>query len=262
MTRRFRLVVSGACALLAAALCLAYGQAEREKVERERSEALERYGGEVVSLVVATEGIEAGQVVDRGNVAERDWLADLAPEGAVTGIDAVLGSEVSVPVAAGAPLTDLNFRDPSDAVDVPADRVALSVPASGELGLPPATAPGDVLAAYEVTADGVRPISGDVQVLAVPSVGSGLMATGSVTVAVRPGEVARVLAASDEGSLRLALPGDEALAASGEAVAAPSEVTAETGDEGDGADATTGDAASDAEGTETGNGETSGGEGA
>lgn len=262
MTRRFRLVVSGACALLAATLCLAYGRAERERVERERSEALERYGGEVVSLVVATEGIEAGQVVDRGNVAERDWLADLAPEGAVTGIDAVLGSEVSVPVAAGAPLTDLNFRDPSDAVDVPADRVALSVPASADLGLPPATAAGDVLAAYEVTADGVRSISRDVQVLAAPQAGSGLMSTGTLTVAVRPGEVARVLAASGEGSLRLALPGDEALTGSGEEVAAPSEVTAETGsgdDEKDGA-AATGDADSDS-GTEmSADGEKDGGE--
>lgn len=228
MTRRFRLVVSGACALLAAALCLAYGQSEREKVERERSEALARYGGEVVSLVVATEGIEAGQVVDRGNVTERDWLADLAPAEAVTGIDSVLGSEVSVPVAAGAPLTALNFRDTAGAVDVPADRVALSVPATDDLGLPPATAPGDALAAYEVSDGGVRSISNDVQVLAVPQAGTGLVATGSLTLAVRPDEVASMLEASGAGSLRLTLPGDDALDASGVGVAAPSEVPAET----------------------------------
>lgn len=228
MTRRFRLVASGTCALLALTLCLAYGQSERERVEQERSEALARYGGEVVSLVVATERIEAGQVVDRGNVTERDWLADLAPAEAVTGLDSVLGSEVSVPVAAGAPLTSLNFRDAADAVDVPADRVALSVPAKDNLGLPPACSPGDVLAAYEVTDDGVRSISGDVLVLAVPQTGSGMVGSvGSLTVAVRPEEVASMLEASGEGSLRLTLPGDEALDASGAGVAAPSEVPPE-----------------------------------
>ena len=100
MRRRYRLVASGACALLATALCLAYGQQVREEVERERTEALERYGGEVVTLVVAARGIEAGEVVDRTNVVERDWLADLAPAGAVTELDDVAGTEVSVPVAA------------------------------------------------------------------------------------------------------------------------------------------------------------------
>lgn len=241
MTRRFRLVVSGACALLAAALCFAYGQSERERAEQQRSEALARYGGEVVSLVVATEDIEAGQIVDRHNVTERDWLVDLAPADAVTGIDSVLGSEVSVPIAAGAPLTTLNFRDASDTVDVPSDRVALSVPATDDLGLPPATIPGDVLAAYEVSDRGVRSISSDVQVLAVPQVGTGLVTAGSLTLAVRPDEVASMLEASGTGNLRLTLPGDDALDASGAGVAAPSEVAAEidegtvsAGEDGDG----------------------------
>lgn len=260
MTRRFRMVLSGACALLAATLCLAYGQHARDQVEQERAEALERYGGEVVRLVVATEGIEAGQVVDRGNVVERDWLADLAPADAVTQLDAVIGSEVSVPVASGAPLTSLNFRDPADAVEVPADRVAISVPVGNDLGLPPATAAGDTLAAFAVTEDGVRSISGDVQVLASSQTGSGLMGAGTLTVAVCPGEVAPMLEASGEGSLRLALPGDDAREATGEGTAAPSEVPAETGDAeddaaGDGASGSAGPVSED-------DVETSGGEGA
>ena len=90
MRRRFRLMVSGACALVAALACGVYGQHVRDEAERVRTEALERYGGEVVSLLVAPDGLEAGEVVDRQNVVERDWLADLAPEGAVVGIDAVL----------------------------------------------------------------------------------------------------------------------------------------------------------------------------
>lgn len=237
MTRRFRLILSGSCAVLAALSCLLYGQSVREEADRARAEALERYGGEVVSLVVATEGIEAGETVDRSNVAERDWLADLAPSDAVTGIDSVLGTKVSVPVAAGVPLTALNFRDVEDAVEVPADRVALSLPVTGDLVLPPGLSAGAELAAYEAADEGVRLLADDLLVLATPQAGEGIYASGSLTVAVAPENVAPVLAASGEGSLRLALPGDEALSLDETAPAAPTEVPPEDavapdGDEG------------------------------
>lgn len=173
MNRRFRLALSGSCALLAAVLCALYGQHVQDEADRVRTEALERYGGEVVSLVVATEGLEPGDVVDRSNVVERDWLADLAPADAVTGIDAVMGSEVTVPVAAGVPLTGLNFRDGTEAVEVPDGRVALSIPVTDKLGLPAATAAGTILAAYEVADTGVRLVAEDAQVLRVPGEQSG-----------------------------------------------------------------------------------------
>lgn len=209
MNRRFRLALSGSCALLAGVLCALYGQHVQDEANRVRTEALERYGGEVVSLVVATEGLEPGDVVDRSNVVERDWLADLAPTDAVTGIDAVMGSEVTVPVAAGVPLTGLNFRDGTEAVEVPDGRVALSIPVTDKLGLPAATAAGTMLAAYEVADTGVRLVAEGAQVLRVPGEQSGLsLSAGAVTLAVHPEDVAQVLSASAKGSLRLALPAD------------------------------------------------------
>ncbi len=227
MKRRLRLIVSGSCALLSAALCLAYGESVRAEAERARAAALERYGGEVVTLVVATEGIEAGESVTQSNAVEREWLVDLAPEDAVTEMDAVLGDKVSVPVAAGAPLTGLNFRSAEEAVEVPADRVALSVPLDDALGVPPGTAAGATLAAYEAGADGVRLISDDVRVLAMPQATTGARSAGSVTIAADPDEVAQLLAASDEGSLRLALPGERALELAEGAQTAPTSVPAE-----------------------------------
>lgn len=227
MTRRFRLVVSGSCALLAAALCALYGQSVRDEAERVRSETLARYGGEVVSLVVAPEGLEAGDVVDRRNAVERDWLADLAPEGAVVGIDSVVGAEVTVPAAAGAPLTELNFRDGEDAVEAPSGRVALSVPVTADLGLPASVAAGTTLAAYEVAESGVRLVATGLQVLRAPSEATGALSRGSVTLAVEPADVASVLAASAEGSLRLALPADDAGDLAETLPSAPSEVRAE-----------------------------------
>lgn len=237
MRRRYRLVASGACALLATALCLAYGQQVREEVERERAEALERYGGEVVTLVVAARGIEAGEVVDRTNVVERDWLADLAPAGAVTELDDVVGAEVSVPVAEGVPLTGLNFRDETEVVEVPADQVALTVPIDGGLGVPPGMGPGDVLAAYKVSEGAVRLLVGDLRVLSAPQGGTGVLSSGSLTVAVSPEDVPAMLAASEEGSLRLALPGSDAISSDEGVQETPTNVPAEEQgetDEGDG----------------------------
>ena len=233
MTRRFRLALSGACAALAAMLCVLYGQHVREEADRVRAEALERYGGEVVSLVVAPEGLEAGEVVDARNVTERDWLADLAPEGAITGLDDVLGSEVTVPAAAGAPLTELNFRDSEDAVEVPSGRVALSLPVTDGLGLPPSASEGTVLAAYRVSDTGVSLVSADLQVLRPPGEQSGVGLRGSVTVAVAPEAVASVLSASADGSLRLALPADDAADLADEPGTAPTFVSPEEGQVGE-----------------------------
>lgn len=208
MRRRLRLAVAGMAAMLAAGACALYGQQVREEAQRVRAEALERYGGEVVSLVVATEPLEAGDVVDRRNTAEREWLVDLAPVDAVRGLDSVLGTEVTVPAAEGAPLTLLNFRDAEDVLEVPEGLVAISVPLSDGLALPRSVGVGSELAAYAVTEGGVRLVSDSIQVIGAPSEQTGLLSGGELIVAVAPRDVAPLLSASDSGALRLALPSD------------------------------------------------------
>ena len=208
-------------------LCALYGQHVQGEADGVRAEALERYGGEVVSLVVAPEGLEAGEVVDGRNVTERDWLADLAPEGAVVGLDEVMGAEVTIPAAAGAPLTDLNFRDDEDAIEVPSGRVALSLPVTESLGLPPSATEGTTLVAYRVSDTGVGLVSADLVVLRALGEQTGIGARGSVTVAV-----ASVLSSSADGSLRLALPADDAEGlAEGSGIAPTSVMPEETTDE-------------------------------
>ena len=81
MTRRVRLALAAAFSLLTLVLCLAYGQQVRADADRERAEALERYGGEVTKVVVAGQALEVGDVVSRQNVVERDWVSDLVPKG-------------------------------------------------------------------------------------------------------------------------------------------------------------------------------------
>ena len=99
-------------------------------------------------------------------------------------------------------------------------------------GEPDTLSAGSNLAAYEVD-EGTTLISSEVQVLSSGQEGASIVSSGTLTVAVRPEDVAPILSASGRGSLRLALPGDEALADIGDAPVAPTEVRAESETEGD-----------------------------
>ena len=255
MNRRFRYLISGACALLAIVLCLAYGEQVRLQCERERTEALERYGGEVVRLVVATETIEAGETIDANNATERDWVAELAPAGSLTELASVEGAQVSVPVAAGMPVTELNLRDPSEAIEVPSGMVALAISAGSDTGVPQGLEVGATLAAYEVGAEGVRLIADDLRVLMAPTGASGALASRQLTIGADPDDVAPLLAASGEGSLRLVLPGEDALVKGGEGSFDPDNVMPQTpSSEGEGVPAEGGDSRSGEKGDVEGGG--------
>ena len=102
MRRRARIATSAACGVAAALLAMGGVQSARADVQRERSELLERYGGEVASLVIARRELASGSVVSESDVEQRDWLADLAPEGAFTSVGDIVGSRLTSPVAKGA----------------------------------------------------------------------------------------------------------------------------------------------------------------
>lgn len=235
MTKRFRLILSGALALLAVGFCALYAQEVRAEADRERSEVLERYGGEVVRLVVAPDGLEAGDTVSAQNVALREWVGTLAPKEALVSMDDAVGRQVTVPVAAGAPLTELNFRDGGEMPEVPSGYMALQVPLGEKLGLSASVGAGTRLVAYEVGDGGTRLLSADVQVLAASASGSSGLSRGSICVAVRPGDVAGLLSSSTAGTLRLVIPSEDVRAS--QVATAPSSVGAEPADSADVADA-------------------------
>ncbi len=222
MKRRFRVVLSGAFAVLTAGLCMLYAQEVRGEAERQRADALERYGGESVRLVVASESIEAGESASSQNTSEKEWASELAPEGALTSLDDVTGRKVTVPVAKGAPLTEMNFRDADEMPEVPSGYMAVQVPLNDKLGLPSAVPAGSRLVAYEVSDDGTRLVSGDVKVLLAAAADATSISRGSVSLAVKPDVVSAVLTASAEGSLRLAVPSADVEAA--EVAEAPKQV--------------------------------------
>lgn len=250
MSLRFRLVFAGACAVLVALVFVAYGDHVRAEAEQVRSEAIARYGGEVVSLVVANDSLEPGDVVSERNVSLREWVADLAPEDALTSLDDAIGREVSVPVGKNAPVTELAFRDSSEIAEVPEGHVAVSVPVTDSLGISRGVPQGSSVIAYEVTDEGSSLVSDDITVLSAPAKTTSLGTNVQVTLAVASDDVARLLQASANGDLRLVLPADDVDGASSQD-RAPEDVGETTGaGEADG-DSTVGGSTDGTQGEET-----------
>lgn len=230
MRRRARVATSVVCGVAAALLAMGGAQSARAEAQRERSELLERYGGEVASLVVARRELASGSVVSEADVEERDWLADLAPEGAFTSVGDIVGTRLTSPVAKGAPLTRLSGASGEGDVEVPEGRVAISARAGERVGIPADVASGARVLVYEAAGDGVRLVCADALVLGGSADRSS--SDASITLAVYPDEVSGVLAASAAGTLRVALPADDVVAQAQTAgEQAPTSVSPETGGE-------------------------------
>ena len=221
MSLKFRIAISLACAVLAALIFLSYGDQVRAEAEQVRSEAIARYGGEVVSIVVSNRALEAGETISSADVTQRDWVADLVPEGAYTSMDEVVGKGVTVPVAKGAPICELNFRTDEEQLEVPKGMVAVSVPLTDRTGVPVDIAPGSKVIAYATNDEGTTLVAEDVVVLSMP--GASAMGTATtLTLAVAPDTVPAILTASAEGTLRLVAPADDVESAAGSVQADPS----------------------------------------
>lgn len=232
MRRRARLATSAACGALALMLAAAYAESARAEVRAERSEVLERYGGEVASLVVAREELLQGDVVTEADVEVREWLVDLAPAGSLSSVGDVVGMRLTSSVAAGSPLTELDFAGQDGAIEVPEGRVAVSARLGDRSGVPAEVPAGSRVLAYEDADGAVRLLSSDVVVLAAPAGTSRSSSERSITLAALPGDVMALLASGSAGTLRIAVPAEDVATdeLGGRSVArAPTTVEAEGG---------------------------------
>lgn len=207
MSKRFRIVFAGAFAVLALLCAVAYGEQVREQAEARRSEALERYGGEVAQVVVATEAVPAGDELGSANCALEEWLVDLVPEGALTSLDEVSGAPAASPLTRGMPVCDVHVAQGPGSASVPSGAVAVTVPVGERTGVPAEVGAGTRLAAFRCSDGATRLLSPDVSVLAAS--GQQGAREGSLTLAVPPGDVAPMVTASADGTLRLVQPADD-----------------------------------------------------
>ena len=153
------------------------------------------------------------------------------PEGAITNLDDVVGKKVTVAVASGAPLTQLNLRETGAAVEVPSGMIAVSVPLTDKLGVGEGVVAGDRLVAYRVADGTATVLAREATVLSLPE-GAKTLASGSqaMTIALAPEDVSSVLAASTEGSLRFGLPASDVQGVDAGVPAAPTKVDQEVGE--------------------------------
>lgn len=228
MTARVRVVLALACAALAVFASHAYAEDVRRQEAQLRQETLERYGGEVVSLVVATHQLEAGETLTEADVSLKEWVSELAPEGALMSLDEALGGVPCAPVAKGQVLTKLTLTTSASSLEIPSGMVAVSLSLTDKLALISGVDAGSRVFAYRVTDDGVQLVSSRVTVVSVTSEGSALSSSKDVTVAARPADIPALLEAAAEGTLRLVVPASNVTAASAGVTPAPSVVEPET----------------------------------
>ena len=231
MTARLRVVLALACAALAVFASHAYAQEVRRQEAQLRQETLERYGGEVVSLVVATHQIEAGQTIDENDVTLKEWVAELAPEGALVSLDEVVGSSVNSPVPKGQVLTRLAISSPDSSLEIPSGMVAVALSLTDKLALVTGVDAGSRVFAYRVTNDGVQLVSSGVTVVSVTGEGGALSSSKDVTVAARPADIPALLEAAADGTLRLVVPANNVTSAAVGVTKAPSSVEPELDDD-------------------------------
>ena len=208
VTKKTRILISVLSALLASFCFFAYVQNVRAEAEKSRAEAIQKYGGELTSILVATKQIEPGETLSSSNTQLKSWISDLIPEGAITNPESVMGRTVSSVIGVGMPVVSLHLRSVASQISIPENLVGLTISHGEKYGLAERLSAGTKLAAYEVTDSIITFIASDIAVLSDDTEGT-LYTSSSVTLGLTPEQVPAVLSAYARGTLRFTLPGSK-----------------------------------------------------
>lgn len=216
MKQRNLTIVAVACGLACAACIVFFMMSVQGEAAAARAEALERYGGEQVEVCVATRDVAAGERLDASAVETRLWIADLLPEGAVREAAQVVGRTATSSLIKGEVVCEKRFESSRSDLDIPAGKVAVSVPAKAVQAVGGAVSAGMSVDVYSSGDTTTKALARDVVVLATSVGESGSLVAGEagfVTLAVEPKRVQEIIEASNRTSLYFVLPGAEAPAA-------------------------------------------------
>lgn len=215
------------CAVCCAACVALYLAHVNQQAESERAEALARYGGEQIEVLVATRNIAAGETVTEGSVDVQLWLADLLPEGAVTSADEVVGKQLGSSILKGEVVSTQRLSKTSSDFEVPEGMAAVSVPTRDVQALGGAVQPGMSVQVYATGASSTSLLIKDALVLETSLADSGSLTSSSsawVTLAVPAESVQELVAAAQNLELYFVLLGDsEDFAGKGESADAGDE---------------------------------------
>lgn len=184
-----------------ALLCLVTGGTVRATLAR--SSAVLDEVGTLRPVVVVTDGVAAGEVVEVGDVAVARRPSSMLPDGAARGDEgAVVGRVALVPLLAGEVVVASKLAPDGlqgAAALLPSGMRALAVPA-GPGGRPPVSI-GDAVDVLATLAEETVVVAEAAMVLALDD------ASDAVTVAVSPAEAPAVASAIATGTVTLALTG-------------------------------------------------------
>lgn len=219
---RKRLIISVLCGVAAALLMAWYISGLRSEADTAREDALARYGGEQVEVVVATRDIAIGETLGADDVEQRTWLSDLLPKDAVRDYESVMGATVAVPLFENEPVTQAKTGGLATTVSVPDGLCAVSIPSQDVLAVGGAITSGSLVNIYAAGAHEVTLLGEEILVLETSNTSylaeqesSDLFGTASartaltwVTLAVDPASVEELITASRSDNLYLVLPGN------------------------------------------------------
>lgn len=215
MSLRVRVVIALVSGLVAVSLLALYIADIRGQATGQREEALGRYGGEVVEVCVATHEMARGEVFSERNVGAAEWLVDLLPVGAVIDPLELYGKTASGPIAQNTPLALTSIDAQATPLDVPAGKVAVSVPCSSQNAVGGSLTPNAIIDMYVVSSGKASLLCRGVQVLRTNVSGTAGSLSWAV-LAVYPNQVEPIIAASSTQGLYLVLPSDDVSAGQGD----------------------------------------------
>lgn len=204
-----RLLVCGVvCGLICAVCVFLYTEMVYAEADSKRTEALQRYGGEQVEILVATKTIHPGETLDPSNCTTTTWLSDLLPEGALMNIDETAGKQATSLILQGEVVSSSRFDNETKELDIPAGSVAIALPAQDVQAVGGSITVGSKVDVY-ATGTKTTCLGRDLEVLAT-SAGTEESSTRSkitwVTLAVDPEKTQEFVAASQSMDIYFTLP--------------------------------------------------------
>lgn len=196
------------CGLVCAICVFLYTEMVYTETDSKRSEALQRYGGEQVDVLVASRTIHPGETLDPSNCTTKTWLSDLLPEGALLNMDEVEGRQATSLILQGEVVSQSRFNNETKELDIPAGLVAIALPAQDIQAVGGSITTGSRVDVY-ATGNKTTCLGRNLEVLAT-SAGTEESSSRSkitwVTLAVKPEKTQEFVTASQSMEIYFTLP--------------------------------------------------------
>lgn len=226
LRRNKNLLISIICGLLSAIAFAGFLWSIAQNVSKTNQIALKQYGGATAQIVVASHTMQPGHVMNKSDFKTKRWISQLLPTGALTENEAneLVGKKVTSLILADEPINQNRIGKQKELLsNIPAGLSAITVATDDVRSLGGQLIQGmrvDLLCPNKQ--DAVDVLATDVEVLYTSNSSdeknakkmSGLIGGGDskpeirwVTLAVPKTLVAQVVAASNQSSIYVALPG-------------------------------------------------------